>query len=61
MRKIVLFYDNGKSIGCEGIELVEVDDSTTDEQLDTMAFEGACEHIQSWFDVVEEDWTDEED
>lgn len=60
MRKIVFFQDNSKSVGCDGCVLEEWPDDATDVQLSDYAMELAIEWVGSWFDVVDDDFTDDE-
>jgi hypothetical protein len=55
MKKVMLFYDNSKSTGCDGNDLIEVPDDVTEVELDSMAWDGACDWVSSWFDIVEDD------
>lgn len=61
MRKIVFFQDNSKSVGCDGCVLEEWPDDATDEELSIYAHELAVEHASGWWDVVDDDFTDNED
>lgn len=61
MRKLIVFMDNSKYTGCSAADILEVPSGTSEEEINEIAFEMACEHAGSYFEVVEEEDYDGED
>jgi hypothetical protein len=60
MRKIIVHCDNSKSAGCDCYEALLVDDATSDDEIDEIAFELACEQASHYWDVVDPSEVDED-
>jgi hypothetical protein len=53
----IKFHCECNFVGCDGEDELEVNDDTTDEQLDNMAWDYAMDYIQpsGWWEKVEEE------
>lgn len=54
MRKIIVHCDNSKALGCDSHEALLVEDTATDEEIDEIAFDMACEHASSYWSIVDD-------
>lgn len=54
MRKIIVHCDNSKALGCDSHEALLVEDTATEDEIDEIAFEMACEQASSYWSIVDD-------